>query len=63
VSELGDQRQVVARIIAAGHQFGVNRQTFGVSLDGFDTHDSQAGSLPVLQKNRRGGSRFSCGDG
>jgi uncharacterized protein (DUF1501 family) len=49
-SGLGGQLKVVAKTIAARNQLGTNRQIFGVSLGGFDTHDSQATSLPALQQ-------------
>jgi uncharacterized protein (DUF1501 family) len=41
VNVLASQFQVVARMIAARTALGMTRQVFYVSLDGFDTHDTQ----------------------
>ena len=43
---LGRQLADVARTIAIRDELHVNRQIFFVGLGGFDTHDSQAQSLP-----------------
>lgn len=48
-TSLGDQLETVAETIAIRNQLGVRRQVFFVSLGGFDTHSSQAFSLPRLQ--------------
>jgi len=46
---LGKQLQAVARTIAAKDSLGVQRQTFVVTMGGFDTHSDQAQNLPELQ--------------
>ncbi len=45
-SRLGQQLQVVARIIALRQVLGVSRQVFFVGIGGFDTHSDQANSIP-----------------
>ncbi|PQA87213.1 hypothetical protein CW354_13275 [Marinicaulis flavus] len=47
---LGQQLQVVARVIAQRAVLGVNRQIFFVGIGGFDSHSGQANSIP----NRHG---------
>lgn len=56
-SRLGVQLQVVARIIALRGVLGVSRQIFFVGTGGFDTHSSQASSLPALHANIAGSMR------
>ncbi|NKB44840.1 MAG: DUF1501 domain-containing protein, partial [Alphaproteobacteria bacterium] len=45
---LGQQLSAVARSISVRGNLGVNRQVFFVGIGGFDTHDAQATSLPLL---------------
>ncbi len=45
---LAAQLQMVARLIGIRGALGMNRQTFFVSLGGFDTHDAQLTDHPVL---------------
>jgi len=47
-SQLAQQLQMVARMIAARSAFGVGRQVFMVSLGGFDLHDNLAENHPGL---------------
>ncbi len=48
-SNLGEQLQMVARLIAAGrNQLGVKRQVFFVAMGGFDNHDSLVARHPGL---------------
>lgn len=49
-NNLGDQLNMVARMIAAAPALGVKRQVFFVSLGGFDLHDKMAATHPVLMK-------------
>jgi len=48
-SSLGGQLKTVANTIAVRGALNVRRQIFFVSIGGFDTHDSQRNSMPVLQ--------------
>ena len=48
VGGLGDQLQMVARMIAARSTFGARRQVFFVGLGGFDTHDKLLSTHPGL---------------
>ncbi|MEP3889972.1 MAG: DUF1501 domain-containing protein [Hellea sp.] len=48
-SKLGEQLQTVANTIAVRGALNVRRQIFFVSIGGFDTHDNQKNSMPVLQ--------------
>jgi uncharacterized protein (DUF1501 family) len=47
---LGDQLNMVARMIAGAPALGIKRQVFFVSLGGFDLHDKMAVTHPVLMK-------------
>ena len=56
-SRLGRQLQIIARIIALRGTLGVNRQIFFVSTGGYDTHSSQATSMPRLHGQLAGAMR------
>jgi uncharacterized protein (DUF1501 family) len=45
---LARQLHLVARLIAAGQQLGMQRQVFMVSMGGFDTHANQMRDQPAL---------------
>ncbi|MCA0240451.1 MAG: DUF1501 domain-containing protein [Proteobacteria bacterium] len=45
---LAKQLRLVARLIGAGQQLGMQRQVFMVSLGGFDTHNNQMSQQPAL---------------
>jgi uncharacterized protein (DUF1501 family) len=45
---LARQLQLVARLIGAGQQLGMQRQVFMVSIGGFDTHANQMRDQPAL---------------
>lgn len=45
---LARQLHLVARLIAAGQQLGMQRQVFMVSIGGFDTHANQMRDQPAL---------------
>ncbi len=45
---LGDQLEIVARMIGIRGALGASRQTFVVQLSGWDTHDNQPADLPGL---------------
>lgn len=47
-SDLGAQLKTVAETISVHSTLGASRQIFYVAAGGFDTHDSQDGSLPGL---------------
>ncbi|MEM6485199.1 MAG: DUF1501 domain-containing protein [Pseudomonadota bacterium] len=47
-SRLGRQLRAVARAISAREALGTQRQVFFVGIGGFDTHASQARTLPAL---------------
>jgi uncharacterized protein (DUF1501 family) len=56
---LADQLKMVARIISVRSQLGLSRQIFFCSLDGFDTHGSEASIQgPLLQQVSQGVSAF-----
>lgn len=42
-SQIGQQLNMVAKLIALRNQLGLNRQVFFCTLDGFDTHGGQLG--------------------
>ncbi len=46
-SRLGQQLQVVARVIAQRAVLGVSRQIFFVGIGGFDSHSGQANAIPA----------------
>jgi uncharacterized protein (DUF1501 family) len=50
-SSLGDQLQVVARLIAGRSALGAKRQVFFVSHDGYDVHDGMARRQPALLRD------------
>jgi len=50
-SDLAKQLRLVARLIAAQQNLGMQRQIFFVGLGGWDTHDNQAGRLQGLLSN------------
>lgn len=47
---LGTQLQTVARIMAVAPALGITRQTFFLSMGGFDTHSDQNNIQPILLK-------------
>ncbi len=47
-NSLASQLQTVARLIASNATLGLRRQVFFVSIGGFDTHDFQNSTQPVL---------------
>lgn len=47
-SQLGQQMETVARVIAAREELEVHRQVFFVAIGGFDTHDDQNELQPGL---------------
>ena len=47
-TQLGRQLRIVAQTISIHQDLNVSRQVFYVSVGGYDTHDSQAGSIPTL---------------
>ena len=47
-TQLGRQLRTVAQTISIHQQLNVSRQVFYVSVGEYDTHDSQAGSIPTL---------------
>ena len=51
LSNLGQQLQMVAKLISVSSQLGVKRQVFFVSTAGFDTHDNLMGTHPTLMQN------------
>lgn len=57
LNPLAQQLQIVARMIAARDNLGMQRQVFFVSLDGFDTHTNQG------LRHARGLARLSHGLG
>ncbi|MEM6580254.1 MAG: DUF1501 domain-containing protein [Pseudomonadota bacterium] len=50
-SPLGAQLAAVARTISVRDVLGASRQIFFIGLGGFDTHSSQATTLPALQQD------------
>lgn len=47
-NQLAVQLQTIARMIAANASLGLRRQVFFVSIGGWDTHDTQNSTQPVL---------------
>jgi uncharacterized protein (DUF1501 family) len=47
-TSVGSQLQMIARMIAAAPQLGLNRQVFFASLGGFDLHSDQLGAHATL---------------
>jgi len=50
-SNLGQQLEIVSRMISRRARLGAGRQVFFVELSGFDTHRNQAETLPALQQD------------
>ena len=50
-SSLGQQLQIIARIISRRQGLGVGRQIFFVQQGGYDTHRNQPNNLPELQQD------------
>ena len=50
-SSLGQQLEVVARMISRRQGLGVGRQVFFVQQSGYDTHRNQPNNLPELQQD------------
>lgn len=50
-SDLGQQLEIVSRMISRRARLGAGRQVFFVELSGFDTHRNQADTLPALQQD------------